>query len=75
MASTEFYYAAKDLHEVANNYPQAKNVKWVADKVMINSGERCDLLKEAFDFIYNGANTYSLEARLSLVDRIKAHLG
>lgn len=74
LANTEFYFAAKSLAEVAEMYPQAKNVKWIADEVVVNSGERYDLLKEAYDYINSGANTYTLEVRQSLVERIKKHL-
>jgi len=71
---TSFYYACSSLEEVVRDYPNAKRIELIADKVLINSGDRYNLLNECLMFISQGANTFTNVERIELVDKIKAHL-
>lgn len=69
-----FYCGAKNLSVIAEQYPNANKIEFVSEKVVFNSGDRYDLLKEAYNFISSGANTFSNEQRFELKDKIKLHL-
>ena len=69
-----FYFAGYSLKDVGEKYITADKIEFIADKVIIHESDRWDLLKEAYDFIRRGANTFKNEDRVILQEKIKKHL-
>jgi|APGre2960657404_1045060.scaffolds.fasta_scaffold173771_1 N12 class adenine-specific DNA methylase len=68
ITDTPFHVGAKNLEELIKAYPNARIIEHVSDKLIVNTGDRYDALVAAHNFIKTGANTYSNEERIALVD-------
>ena len=68
------YCATPSLKSIGELYPESTKLELVSDNVIIDSCERYDLLKEAYDFIKRGANLHDNKFRVELEEKIEKHL-
>lgn len=72
----ETLVVANSMVECVTAYDGCKSIEVKSEKVMVlGNSKRYDLLKEAYDFINNGACTVHNSVRVELENRIKEHLG
>jgi len=71
---SSFYFGGYSLADVAEKYPTADKIEFIDNKLVVQEGDRWDLLKEAYDFISTGANKFTNKERVVLEGKIHAHL-